>query len=436
MKTVTQYKSDIANLMKKVADIDAKATAENRELIDSEISLKNEMLDTVEEINKSVKVLERQNRTRELLETAEAPVTVSKKTEAPHVDTREKFGSLGEQALAILNAGRNGRVDPRLYNTTSGLNETVGSDGAFLVQKDFSAELLQDLFATGGLWSKVGTRVPITGNANGTVIWGVDETSRASSTWGGVVVYMVPEAGQITASRPKFRRIELNLKKAAGLCYATDENLADAAQLESIIKRGFSSAMGFKLDDLLINGTGAGEPLGFLNSGSLVTVAAETGQSAGTITAENVIKMYSRMFAASLPNAVWLINQNTLPQLLTMSLAVGTGGVPVYLPPGNTLVNAPGGALMGRPVYPIEQAASVGTIGDIMFVDVQNGYVVAEKGGLKSDMSIHMRFDYDESVFRFILRMDGQPLRATALTPYKGGSSYTQSHAIALATRS
>jgi HK97 family phage major capsid protein len=63
------------------------------------------------------------------------------------------------------------------------------------------------------------------------------------------------------------------------------------------------------------------------------------------------------------------------------------------------------------------------------------GYILAEKGGIQADMSIHVQFLYDESVFRFVLRVDGQPVRASALTPYKGGSSYTQSHFIALATR-
>ena len=90
---------------------------------------------------------------------------------------------------------------------------------------------------------------------------------------------------------------------------------------------------------------------------------------------------------------------------------------------------------MGRPVFPIEQCASVGTVGDIIFVDVANGYVVAEKGGIQADMSIHVQFVYDESVFRFVMRVDGQPVRASALTPYKGGAGSSQSHFIALATR-
>jgi len=445
MKTVTQYKEDIRVLMAKSAEIDAKCVNGNRDPTEAELSYKNEVMDTVKEYQDIIKTMERQERIANELETPGTPLTVPENSGSGikvlgDRAEKDRFHSPGEQFMAIKNAGMpGGRVDPRLRNiqdAATGLNESVPSDGGFLVQKDYSKQLLQDLFETGGLWTKVGMRVPITGDSNGTVINGVDETSRASTTWGGITVYMVGEGNQITASKPKFRRVELNLKKMAGLAYATDENLSDSAQLESVIRRGFTSGFGFKLDDLLINGTGGGEPLGFLNAGSLVTVSKETGQTAATIQAENVIKMYSRMFAGSLGSAVWLINQNTLPQLLTMSIAVGTGGVPVYLPPGNTLINAPGGALMGRPVFPIEQCASVGTIGDIMFVDVENGYVIAEKGGLKTDMSIHLRFDYDEAVFRFILRIDGQPVRASALTPYKGGSSYTQSHCIALETRS
>jgi hypothetical protein len=54
MKTVSQYKEDIKNLMKKVGDIDAKCTAENREPVESEITLKNEILDTVEELRQII----------------------------------------------------------------------------------------------------------------------------------------------------------------------------------------------------------------------------------------------------------------------------------------------------------------------------------------------------------------------------------------------
>jgi len=439
MKTVTQYKEDIKALMKKAADIDAKCVAENRDPVEAELTLKDEILDTVKHYQTIINSMERQERMASELERPQERVTKPAPQDDGHsrieMRDKDKFKSLGEQMAAIMRAGSpGGTVDPRLYNAATGMNETVSSDGGFLVQQDFSTELLQEVYQTGILASRC-RRITISGNSNGIKIPGVDETSRASTRSGGVLAYWKDEAALKVASRPTFRMIELNLKKLIGLCYATDELLADAMALEGYIKQAFVNEFGFQIDDAIINGTGAGQPLGILNSGSLVSVAAETGQDATTIVAENVIKMYSRIFASSRQNAVWFINQNVEPQLFTMSLAVGTGGVPVYMPAGG-LSGQPYGTLFGRPVIPIEQAATLGTVGDIIFADLSNGYILAEKGGIQQDMSIHVQFLYDEQVFRFVLRCDGQPVRASALTPYKGGSSYTQSHFIALATRS
>jgi HK97 family phage major capsid protein len=131
---------------------------------------------------------------------------------------------------------------------------------------------------------------------------------------------------------------------------------------------------------------------------------------------------------------VWLINQAVEPQLHQMSIAVGTGGALVYMPPGG-LSQAPYGTLLGRPVIPVEQCQALGDKGDIILGDFSKGYIIAEKGGIASDMSIHVRFIYDESVFRFVLRLDGQPMLASAITPYKGGASNTLSHFVTLDER-
>jgi HK97 family phage major capsid protein len=103
------------------------------------------------------------------------------------------------------------------------------------------------------------------------------------------------------------------------------------------------------------------------------------------------------------------------------------------MPPGG-LSDAPYGRLMGLPAIAIEQAATLGDVGDIILANFKDGYILAEKGGIKADVSIHVAFLQDESIFRFVLRLDGQPLRASALTPYKGGTS-TQSHFVVLEAR-
>lgn len=337
--------------------------------------------------------------------------------------------------MAVVEAGKaGGKIDERLTKRATGLNEGIGSEGGFLVQTDFSSELLKRAYETGVLANRC-RKIPISANANGIKINGIDESSRATgSRWGGVRAYWLAEAGTKTESKPKFRKIELELNKLIGLCYATDELLQDKAALESIIGQAFSEEFGFMIDDAIVNGTGAGLPLGILNSGCLVTVSKETGQPAATILAENVINMWARMWARSRPNAVWFINQNLEPQLYEMSLAVGTGGIPVYMP-ANGLSDSPYARLMGRPVIPIEQCQTLGTLGDIILADFSQ-YVLADKGGIQTASSIHVHFVYDESVFRFVYRVDGQPIWNSALTPYKGGAGSSLSPFVVLETRS
>jgi HK97 family phage major capsid protein len=87
---------------------------------------------------------------------------------------------------------------------------------------------------------------------------------------------------------------------------------------------------------------------------------------------------------------------------------------------------------MGRPIIPIEQASTVGTVGDIVLADMSQ-YLMIDKGGVQQAESIHVRFTYDETVYRFVTRVDGQPLWNLPMTPAK--STATLSPFVALATR-
>ena len=350
------------------------------------------------------------------------------------------FRSLGEQLAAVARAGKHQGVHPGLVAlndwharqaAASGANELIGSEGGFLVQSDLSNELLRLVHETGVLASRTDRR-PIGPNANGTKFNVIDETSRADgSRWGGVRAYWTAEAGSLTSSKPKYAQTELTLQKLTALYYATDEELGDVTNLEANVSVAFSEEFGFKIDDAIVRGTGSGMPLGWLNAAATVSVAKETGQAAATILSENIEKMYSRMFASSIGSAIWYINQDCWPQLFQLQHVIGTGGVPMYVPAGG-LSGAPFGTLLGRPVQPIEQASTVGTVGDINFVDLGQ-YLMIEKGGIATASSIHVQFITDETAFRWVLRTNGRPKRDAAVTPFKG--SATQSAFITLATR-
>jgi HK97 family phage major capsid protein len=309
----------------------------------------------------------------------------------------------------------------------------VDSDGGFLVQSDFTTELLRLTHDTAQLAGRC-RHIPIGLNSNRLEAPIIDETSRATgSRWGGIQVYRSHEAGTVTAAKPQFGEFVLKLEKMMGICYVTEENMSDSTQLTAIIQQGFSEEFGFKMDDEVVRGTGVGEMLGVLNSAALISVAKETGQSDYTIEFDNILKMWSRMYARSRPNSVWVINQECEPQLYAMSMPVGTGGVPVYMP-ANGISGSPYATLMGRPVIPVEHASALGDVGDIMLLDLSQ-YLIIDKGGLSAAESVHVKFLYDETAYRFTMRNNGKPIWKTPLTPYKGGSSFTLSPFVALAAR-
>ncbi len=403
-------------------------------------------LDEIKAKNDEIKLIQAKISTQETLDAGKEfdehgdPVVDKKPVNEPvHAipkDHKGPFATFGEQMLAIVRSSKQGApVDARLLEVqnASGANESVPSEGGFLVQQDFASELIRNIFETGRL-AALCRRIPISGNANSIRFNGVDESSRADgSRWGGVQAYWADEAATVTASKPKFRRMELTLNKLMALYYATDELLQDASAMGNILTQAFADELRFKLDDAIFRGDGAGKPLGIIKSGALVSQAAESGQTADTVVFDNVIKMWSRLLASSRANAVWLINQELEPQLYSMYLAIGTGGVPVYMP-ASGISGSQYATLFGRPVIPIEHASAPGDVGDIVLADLSK-YLLIDKGGMNFASSMHVKFEYDEMAFRVTYRVDGQPLFDKAITPYKGSAGTTRSPFVALAAR-
>lgn len=351
------------------------------------------------------------------------------------------YASVGEQLIDVVRASNPNRSGStwagameRLtkVQATTGATETIPTEGGFAVEKD-SADMLSRGAMETGFLSRRCFRVPISGNANGLKAKLLDETSRANgSRYGGIQVYHEAEASSTTGTKPKYRIFEMSLHKLFGLYYATDELLQDASALTALVNRWFALEFGFKLDDVIVNGTGAGQGLGILTAGCLVTVAKETGQKADTVLFENITKMDARLIDSSEAGAIWLINRDIKPALAGMSLSVGTGGVPVFLP-ANAAAGRPVQTLYGREMLSIEQAATLGDTGDIILADLGEMMFI-DKGGIQQAVSIHVEFLTDQTAFRWTYRYDCQPIRKAALTPYKGTAN-TRSPFVTLAAR-
>ncbi len=312
----------------------------------------------------------------------------------------------------------------RMHAAATGLNQTQGSQGGYLVPPQFSQmiwdgmnEMPDNLMQYCDTYTVTGESLTFNANA---------ETSRATgSRYGGIRAYWLAEAAQKTASMPTFRQMKLEPHELAALVYVTDKLLRNAPALESYLRKAATEEIMWLVNDAIINGTGAGQPLGIMNSPALISIAKETNQPADTVELENINKMYARLLSRARAGAAWYINQDVEVELETLSANVGTGGFPVYLPSPTgfpTITEMPNSRLKGRPVRPVEFMQTLGDKGDMLLANL-GFYALGVQGGIQEAMSIHLRFDYNETAFRFVFAVDGQPWIASPLTPAHGSNT-------------
>ncbi|MDJ0460591.1 phage major capsid protein [Streptomyces sp. H27-C3] len=319
------------------------------------------------------------------------------------------------------------RSDIKKFQNAFG--SSVPSDGGFLIPEALRAELLRVSLEM----SVVRSRARVVPMETLTVPYPmIDSASNASSVYGGIVGYWTEEGGTLTDSSPTFGRIELTAKKLTLYSEIPNELFTDSMlSLEQFMNESYPEALAWFEDVAFIEGNGVGQPLGFMNAPAAVSVAKESGQTAGTILWENIVKAYSRMLPASIGRAVWVAHIDTFPELATMALSVGTGGSAVWIGNGDG-AGAPPVTILGRPVVWTEKCSSVGTAGDINFVDF-GYYLIGDRQAMQSATSTEFKFGNDKTAMRVIERVDGQPWIKSAITPRKG--SNTLSPFVKVATR-
>lgn len=345
------------------------------------------------------------------------------------------FRNLADFAHAVRRAVQGAGMDQRLQNASLSTygSEGVGADGGFAVPPDFRTEITNLVQGEESMFSRVDA-IPTASNS---VTVPTDETT----AWGtsGVRVYSRAEANAMTQSKPVLKELTVRLNEIYALVPLTDELLEDSPMMSRLIATKAGEAMQFKMTDYIINGTGAGQPLGIMNSGALVTVSKESSQAADTIHAKNIAKMWSRMPAQVRNRSVWLMNQDCETQLMEMGFQIqnpannsATGGVPLFVPPGG-LSALPYSTLLGRPVITTEACATLGDLGDVILAYLPGYFLPYKAGGIRGDVSMHLWFDQATTAFRWTFRFGGQPWLSAPIARKNG--SNTLSHFVTLEAR-
>lgn len=401
------------------------AQTEGRELTDVE---RTQLDAHIAEINKLNGDIERQRQ----LDAAEASmtgVTVSGpggiSNPEPNVlnDPKRGFASFGEFAGDVRAASRkaNRVVSERLQLVaaapTTAANESVGEDGGYTVPPEFREEIMSAVDAEESLFART-DQIPITRNS---LKMPVDEVSPWDTT-NGIQAYWEDELDQLTQSKPKLKEAEFNARKVTALVPVSSELLEDSTAMDAFLRRKAPEKIGFKVDLGIFRGNGAGQPLGILNSGALISVAKEGSQAADTVVRANIDKMWMRMPANRRRNAVWIINQDIEAQLQGLAFTGTESPLPVFLPAGG-YSQQPFDTLKGRPVLYHQAASTLGDQGDIVLADLSQYGTVVKKGGIKVDVSMHLFFDADAMAYRFILRVGGHPYLSAPIAARAGSNT-------------
>ncbi len=313
------------------------------------------------------------------------------------------FKNVGDFATTIRAAALGDTKAQRAISTfSSGLS---GPDGGYAIPTDFAEQIFmvdQDSLAVRCQNIPSASRY-IDVPTDGTMPW---SSSGIISSWIG------DEGNVHTPRKPELSMAAHKLKPLVVLVPASKELVDDSAAFNAWAPMAMQRAITWKLNDAIVNGTGAGVPLGILKSSAVIEVAKEGSQTATTINDANINKMIARSLEPM--KATWIANPGAYGQIVTLAG-----------------FDSATRTLAGQPVILTDACAGLGTVGDLVLACL-NGYRVVSKA-LRLVDSAHMSFDQDLHMFRVVLQVDGQPILPGPVTP--PNSATTRSHFVTLATR-
>lgn len=374
---------------------------------------------------KQFDALEAETSTLQGRRTSPAPIGGNAKPKDETAEAMSGFKSHGEFFMAVQAASA-GDVDPRLLATASNVVGNDGGNEGFSLPPAMRNSIFEILEADAGdMLSKVTSEV--TGASS------VSFLKDVTMPWQAAGIEINWDRANNKFEPTKFNALtsgELKLNGLSVFVNVDEDLLEDAPRLGQRMMKMAPMAMRWAINEAIRSGDGVGKPMGYLNSGALITVAKESGQAAKTLAAENVAKMYTRMLPSSISKSHWEITPELLPEL--MKLKDDAGNL-LWTPLNSGYKEAPNGLLLGRPVVFNEHPEAAGSKGDIQLVDPSGYYLALRTAAAKYAESMHVYFDQGLKSFRWRLRLDGKTILTAPVSPAKG--ALTKSHFVTLAAR-
>jgi HK97 family phage major capsid protein len=319
------------------------------------------------------------------------------------------------------------RDDTRLTKVyeTKAVQEDQGATGGYYIPPSFSAELVAAQTIVSPIVNMVRS-IPVNSPAGSwpTLSYATAPTAGSGNTAlaAGLISSTIAEGGSYTDRNIYFDLVNWRVAKHGDIVNVSDEMMADAPQLDGLLRALMTSALASKKERNILAGSGVGEPLGILNAPALVSVTKAT---ASHFTFTDVGAMLSRfkMLSGDPNRVVWIAHPSVIPDILTLQVGTTTSAVTYTTNISNGSIDMP---IMQRPLFRSEHLAQLAANGDVILADL-GSYVIWNRGQLSISFSEHAAFTSGQVVWRFDERYDGQPWVKSSITLAGPGSAFTQS---------
>jgi len=298
--------------------------------------------------------------------------------------------------------------DKRLIPAAKGLEEGDPESAGNLVPIEYQETMLKLAIERGKIFPLCSMTPMRSAEEKFPVSMSLDEST--GKMYGGIEFVWTDEGKAKSEKEFKLQRITLRSNTAAALCVSSNQLLEDSRpRADMVIRDLFTDSYKNMMDNIVVNGTGAGQPLGILHSPCLYTVAKESGQEAATIVWNNIKKMMTRMFPDGKDFCYWIINDECLEQIWDLNAVVGTGGSSVMVASGaGQDIKPRPQTLMSRPIIWCSHGSALGSKGDIILADLRQ-ILIGIRKKMTIDVSIHRYFELNQALYRIESRLDGQP---------------------------
>jgi len=283
------------------------------------------------------------------------------------------------------------------------------SPGSFMIPTKYQAEIIQAMAEKEIVRPLCQSWVLKRGQGETLTVPAIQSYDFSSDKTANVDIDSVAEGGTYGEDTPTVRQIQLKLNKIGKTVDFSEEVIfGSPVDMGNFISGIFGDAAAFKINKLLIKGTGASEALGVQNGNDLLTITAETGQDSDTLVAENIFNMAKKLIPDAWATSVFLCSIQNIDQLLKLHVKLGTAAVRIKV----FQESAGKFTILGRPCLMTQHMGSLGDAHSIMLCNFRR-YAVLTRDGMmiRSDEGKSgTNWKKDIVSYKFTMYLDGQPL--------------------------